>query len=423
MSEWKELRIGDVCQVGDGAHAKVARQKSGVLYLTSKNFEAGRLNLDTIDFISQEDYDRLFSSKSQAIRKPRMNDVLMGIIGTFGNAYKYKKTDCFGVSSSVAVIRPDISKLNPDFLVYILNSENFKFIHRAYSSGSVQGYSNIPTIKSMPIVIPSLQTQQKIVGILRCLDAKIENLRRQNETLERIAQTLFKHWFIDFEFPNEKGEPYRSSGGAMQPSELGEIPAGWRVGNLGSEFDISIGRTPPRKEPEWFSTNNQDVKWISIKDMGICGTYILETSEYLTREAIAQFNVPVIPSNTVILSFKLTVGRVAITLERMLSNEAIAHLKLGKFTSLTSEYIYLFLSQFNFDRLGSTSSIAKAVNSQSIKALELVVPSPEIIMSFHQIVQPLFFKLKGNAKQIQTLTKTRDTLLPKLMNGQIRLKS
>jgi type I restriction enzyme S subunit len=154
--------------------------------------------------------------------------------------------------------------------------------------------------------------------------------------------------------------------------------------------------------------------------MGSCGTYIFETSEYLTREAVTQFNIPVIPSNTVILSFKLTVGRLAITPEAMLSNEAIAHLKtiVG---SPPSEYIYLFLSQFNFNKLGSTSSIATAVNSKNIKALEFIVPTPEIIYNFYQVIRPLFSQLKVNAQQIKTLTKTRDVLLPKLMSGQLRI--
>lgn len=185
MSEWQEVRIGDICKVGDGAHAKVARQEKGVLYLTSKNLDIGRLKLDNVDFIREEDYERLFPEKSKAVTRLQPDDVLMGIIGTFGNAYRYQETDYFGVSSSVAIIRPDSSELNANFLVYLLNSEKFKYVHRAYSSGSVQGYSNIPTIKQMPLLIPSVQSQEKIVAVLKSLDRKIENLRKQNETLEK----------------------------------------------------------------------------------------------------------------------------------------------------------------------------------------------------------------------------------------------
>ncbi len=96
----------------------------------------------------------------------------------------------------------------------------------------------------LKIVLPSRIEQEDIAAVLICLDRKIENLRRQNETLEAIAQTLFKHWFVDFEFPNEDGKPYKSSGGEMVRSELGEIPIGWRVGKLGDEFDILMGQSP-----------------------------------------------------------------------------------------------------------------------------------------------------------------------------------
>lgn len=287
-------------------------------------------------------------------------------------------------------------------------------------SGSAVPSLNRNYIHPLPINAPGYEEQKRIAAVLTCLDRKISNLRQQNETLESIAQTLFKHWFVDFEFPNEDGKPYKSSGGAMVRSDLGDIPVGWSTSTLGKEFDVSIGRTPPRKEPEWFSTDNRDLKWISIKDMGSCGTYIFETSEYLTREAVARFNVAIIPKNTVVLSFKLTVGRVAITSEKMLSNEAIAHLKISS-DFLTSEFIYLFLTQYNFNKLGSTSSIATAVNSKSIKGIELIVPATRVVSNFSQVVTSVFMKLRVNAQQIQTLTQTRDRLLPKLMSGQLRI--
>jgi len=288
-------------------------------------------------------------------------------------------------------------------------------------SGSAIPSTSRPDFYQIDLLLPQLAEQKRIADVLTCLDVRIENLRRQNETLEAIAKTLFKHWFIDFEFPNADGKPYKSSGGGMWRSEIGDIPEGWQAGELEDIADISIGRTPPRKEPEWFSTNSKDVKWISIRDMGNCGIYILDTFEYLTLEAIEKFNVPVIPENTVIVSFKLTVGRLAITTETMLSNEAIAHIKLiDKF--LNAEYIYLFLKQYNFDQLGSTSSIATAVNSKSIKSISILLPCSEMIDYFYQRVSPNFKKIRLNTQQIQTLTKTRDALLPKLMSGQLRVE-
>jgi type I restriction enzyme, S subunit len=207
----------------------------------------------------------------------------------------------------------------------------------------------------------------------------------------------------------------------MVASELGEIPEGWRVGKLGDVANITIGRTPPRQEKEWFTVDSNDIKWISIKDMGNAGVYIINTSEYLTKKAVDTFNIPIIKSNTVIVSFKLTVGRVAITTENMLSNEAIAHINLVDNIN-SVEYMYLFLKQFNFSKLGSTSSIATAVNSKSLKQLILIIPHQNTIEKFTLQVNAIFKKILLNTNQIQTLTKTRDELLPKLMKGEIRVR-
>ena len=207
----------------------------------------------------------------------------------------------------------------------------------------------------------------------------------------------------------------------MIDSELGKIPEGWRVGKLGGEFDITIGRTPPRLETEWFSDKPTGKKWISIKDIGNSEMYISNTSEYLTDEAIEKFNIPIIPENTTILSFKMTVGKLAITTEEMLSNEAIAHLKIKENSNFSTEFIYLFLKGLDFNSLGSTSSIVIAINSTIIKALEVLVPKNQVIRKFNAVIQPIFVKLKNNNFQIQTISILRDTLLPKLMKGEVKV--
>ena len=148
-------------------------------------------------------------------------------------------------------------------------------------------------------------------------------------------------------------------------------------------FDIAIGKTPPRKEPHWFSNNPDDVTWISISDMGSCGVYINSSSEQLTQEAVEKHNVKIVPNNTVILSFKLTVGRIAITDGEMATNEAIAHFKTDK--PEINEYLYCYLKKFNYQTMGSTSSIATAVNSKIIKAMPFIVPTDEEIREIHDI--------------------------------------
>ena len=182
-------------------------------------------------------------------------------------------------------------------------------------------------------------------------------------------------------------------------------------------FDISIGKTPPRKEPQWFSTNTQDVTWVSISDMGTCGLYISSSSEQLAKQAVERHNVKVVPDNTVLLSFKLTVGRIAITNGEMTTNEAIAHFKTDK--KEINEYLYCYLKCFNYQTMGSTSSIATAVNSKIIKGMPFVVPTNDELEEFHGFAAPMFAKIKANQIETDNLTALRDTLLPKLMSGEL----
>jgi type I restriction enzyme S subunit len=220
-----------------------------------------------------------------------------------------------------------------------------------------------------------------------------------------MAETLFRQWFVE-----RRPEPVE-----------GEAKEEWEIKQLKEVTDIAIGRTPPRKELKWFSTNPQDIKWISIKDLGDDGIFISNTSEYLTREAVLEFNIPIIPKDTVVLSFKMTVGRVAITSEEMLSNEAIAHFKFNNETPFSKEYLYLFLKTYKYETLGSTSSIVTAINSAMIKEMEILIPDELTMKTFKSETEPIFNKIKSNQTQIRTLTALRDTLLPKLMSGEIRV--
>ena len=151
--------------------------------------------------------------------------------------------------------------------------------------------------------------------------------------------------------------------------------------------------------------------------MGTCGLYISSSSEQLTKEAVDRHNVKIVPDNTVLLSFKLTVGRIAITNGEMTTNEAIAHFKTDK--KEINEYLYCYLKCFNYQTMGSTSSIATAVNSKIIKGMPFIVPTDDELMDFHSVAAPMFAKIKANQTESENLTAVRDTLLPKLMSGEL----
>ena len=141
--------------------------------------------------------------------------------------------------------------------------------------------------------------------------------------------------------------------------------------------DLKIGRTPPRKESQWFNTTGDGYKWVSIKDMGACGRYISDTSEYLIEQAKDNFNIPIVERGTVLLSFKLTVGRVCIATDTMLTNEAIAQLPIRNKKLVDAKYLYYYLKGYNFNQLGSTSSIATAINSTYLRRMKIELPDIE----------------------------------------------
>lgn len=232
--------------------------------------------------------------------------------------------------------------------------------------------------------------------------------RARNHNLEEQAQALYKSWFVDF-------EPFKS--GKFIESELGMIPEGWSVKKAEEFCEINIGKTPPRKEHQWFSNDSSDVTWISISDMGPSGVYISKSSEMLTKEACKKFNVIIVPEGTVLLSFKLTVGRVSIAAKDLTTNEAIARFLAP--TDAVRSYLYLALKSYDYSKLGSTSSIATAVNSKIIKEMALLCPPSDIIEKFDVYVSGIFSSIKTLQNEISCLCEQRDSLLPRLMSGEI----
>ena len=421
------LTIGDIAKVFDGPHATPKKIESGPYFLSISSLENGKLDLSKSAHLSDEDF-----AKWTRRVTPEAGDILFSYETRLGEVAMMPAgvTACLG--RRMGLLRPDRTKILPEYLLYAYQSNAFQEIIRAKTiHGATVDRIALKELPSFPIQVPPLPEQQKIVDILKGYDRKLVLNLETNQTLEQMAQAIFKSWFVDFEpvkakMNGEQPEGMDAATASLFPeklveSELGLIPEGWDVLPSEKVATVAIGKTPPRKEPQWFSEDSKDVTWISIRDMGNTGTFALDSSEYLTQEAVDKFNVKVIPDNTLILSFKLTVGRIAITHGEMTTNEAIAHYKLSDNARVSTNYLYSYMKQFNFDSLGSTSSIAKAVNSKIIKALPVVVPSKEVLDSFDTLVKPLFDKIKSNQMENQSLEDLRNTLLPKLLSGEIEL--
>ena len=282
------------------------------------------------------------------------------------------------------------------FLYYLLLYNRDRIEH--LGSGTTFKEVSGSTMRGIEVSVPdTIEEQKKISSVLSMLDDKIEQNVKINENLLQQAQALYREMFVNT--TNDQRRTCRAE----------------------EYFDIAIGKTPPRKEHQWFTTNPSDVTWVSISDMGNCGTYISRSSEQLTQEAVDRFNIKVIPSNTVLLSFKLTVGRIAITHGEMTTNEAIAHFKTDK--PFINEYLYCYLKDFNYQTMGSTSSIATAVNSKIIKAMPFVVPTDEEISRFHSVAGPMFEQILNNQLENDSLAGLRDSLLPRLLSGELDVSS
>lgn len=346
----------------------------------------------------------------------------------------------------------DPEYLDYRFLMYVLLAENKSYSR--FSHGTTHQTIYFPEVKAFHVCLPSLREQYLISNILESLDNKIELNRQTNKTLEKMAQALFKSWFVDFDpvidnaleagntIPDElQDRAERRKQQLAKPDhqplpddirqifptefelneELGWVPMGWVVKKADEVSDVAIGKTPPRKQKEWFSSSKKsNVVWVSIRDMGGVSAHISNSSEYLTHEAIDKFNVKVVPKDSVLLSFKLTLGRVSIANCDLTTNEAIAHFSNPKH-ELSKEYIYCYLKCFSYEKLGSTSSIATAVNSKIIKAMPLLVPNEKILHAFQGKSKYWFSRMELISRESSALGTLRDTLLPKLISGELRL--
>ena len=302
---------------------------SGVPVLNGSNLQGFELVEDSFGYVTEEKADSL--KKANAHR----GDIVITHRGTIGQIVyipQNSKFERYVISQSQFRVTCNKDIVLPEYLTYYFHTREgqYKLLSNASQVGVPALARASTTFRKLEIDLPSIEIQRKAIDIILELQQKIAVNRRICANLEAQAQALFKHWFIDF-------APFKD--GKFVESELGMIPEGWRVGAAMDLFNINIGKTPPRQEPIWFSKNQNDVKWISISDLGKSGTFIIDSSEKLTKEAIKKHHIIVVPKNTILLSFKLTIGRVAICNSEMTTNEAIARFYLNDKSEM--EYLYL----------------------------------------------------------------------------------
>ena len=456
-------KLGNYISVQNGYAFKskdFIKNLSGIPVIKIGNVTGGSfIDLSSYDTISEEIARKVKSFQTKD------DDILIAMTGAnVGKVSRIAKgtQPCLINQRVGRFILKEDCPYSSDFIYYLVSSnKSFQYFSNT-ADGAAQPNISGKLIEDLEFPDISPKSANKAGKYLKVLDEKIQLNTQINQTLEQIAQALFKSWFVDFDPVRAKVQAL-SDGLSLEQAELAamqtisgktpeeltalsqtqpdryaelaetakafpcemvevdgvEVPKGWEYKPTDELFDIGIGKTPPRKETEWFSTNPDDMQWISIKDMGNSGVFITESSEFLTNQAVDKFNIRKIPENTVLLSFKLTIGRVSITTCETTTNEAIVHFKITDKSFLTTEYLYLFFQQFDFNSLGSTSSIATAVNSKTIKGIEILIPNEELIKAFQMKISNIFAQIKNLTMENKNLVETRDLLLPKLLNGEI----
>ena len=397
MSEWIEKSLGEVTSyIAKGIPPKyIEKLTENAIYVLNQKCNR--------DFAISYESARIHDLTKKRVADEKMlneGDVLVNSTGegTAGRIAQlwdipYPTT----TDGHMITLRPT-EEVDPLYYGYAIKAQQALIESLAEGSTGQTEINRKRLQEEVIIAFPKDKDKQNCTAkILDNIDKKITINNEINRNLLEQALAIYHKMFVETE--NEKRSTCRTD----------------------EFFDITIGQTPPRKESEWFSENPSDCVWISISDMGSCGTFVTDSSEYLTREAVDNHNVKVVPDNTVILSFKLTVGRVAITVGETTTNEAIAHFNTSKDNIV--EYLYCYLKLFDFGSLGSTSSIGTAVNSKTIKAMDFVVPGEEELQEFCGIVRPMFEQIKKNQFANQNLVTMRDSLLPKLMSGELDISN
>ena len=392
-SEWNHFALGEITELVIDYRGKTPKKlggdwcKQGYRALSAKNIKTGRIvQAETIRYIDESLYRKWMKDEVQR------GDILITSEAPFGQIFFWDSDEKIVLSQRLFCVRIK-PEYDARFIYYYMTTPEFQSELDGRATGTTVIGLRQPELMKCVIRCPEIQEQKVIAAILSSIDAKIIANEKVNENLEQQAMALYRQMFVE------------NNNDARRECRADEY------------FDISIGKTPPRKEAQWFSMNPTDCIWVSISDMGRCGMYIADSSEYLTHESVDKFNIKVVPDNTVLLSFKLTVGRVAITDGAMVTNEAIAHFKTDK--PEINEYLYCYLKDFNYQTMGSTSSIATAVNSKIIKAMPFVIPTDAELVSFHSATAPMFEMIKTRQRENTRLAELRDSLLPKLMSGEI----
>ena len=410
----RQITIGEIAEI----NANSLTQKDmfqEIMYLDTGNIT--RNEIDNIQVLNVM-MDKI---PSRAKRKVKDKTIIYSTVRPNQEHYGFLENpgDNFIISTGFSTI--DVYDENTDekFIYYLLTQKHITDYLHTIGENSVSSYPSInpDDIANLKFAVPDLKTQQSIAAVLSALDKKIALNKQINARLEEMAKTLYDYWFVQFDFPDANGKPYKSSGGEMVFDETlkREIPKGWEVKKLKDAMQIVRGASP-RPIDDFLSDNG--IPWIKISDATATSTpFIFKTKEFIKSNG-KQYSRYLYP-NTLILSNSATPG-----IPRIVELECCVHdgwlIIENLKNSLFNEFMYFYFLNFKekIMNLGS-GSIFKNLKTEYIKELDLIIPNKETLENAKTIFSDVFKKIKNTQKQNYHLIQLRDFLLPMLMNGQV----
>lgn len=399
--EWKEVRLGDVCsELSDGLHKAPKFIVNGeYIFVNAKNLYNGYiLDNDPTKKTSHEEYLKY--------KKPLgKHSILYSIDGTIGNIAKYRGEKCvLGKGACYINCNPEI--VESSYLYYQLQSPHFKSYIHLMSTGSTIKHISLKTMRDYVFELPSLEDQRHIASILSSLDRKIEMNNKINADLEEMAQAIFKNWFVDF-------EPFKD--GKFVDSELGKIPEGWKVGRLTDVIKLMPGGTPKTSEPLYW--DNGTIPFFSPKDVN--GVYCFATEKHITEAGLNKCSSNLYPKDTIFITCRGTVGKVCLVACDMAMNQSNYAIKA---IDGYSQYYVFFLVKSVVERLikKSNGAVFSAITSKDFDE-EILIPSQNAVEDFTNVIDGFFRRIFTIGTENSRLSLLRDTLLPRLMSGELEV--
>ncbi len=427
----ESARLKDLCHaeggIQTGPFGSQLHQKDyvdvGTPIVTVENLGENRIESTDVPRVSDADRERLgrYSLKE--------GDIVFSRVGSVDRRALIRKTEDGWLFSGRCIrVRPDPAKIDSGFLSWFFGLTGFVNHINSIAVGATMPSLNTSIMEGLPIYYPSLEEQRTIAHILGTLDDKIELNRRMNETLEGIARALFKSWFIDFDPVRAKAEGRQPFGmdaetAALFPdqfedSELGEIPKGWKIGAIQDYYDILGGTTPSTKVAGYWGGS---IPFATPKDLStVSSSYLVSTERSITDEGLSQIGSGIIRKGSFLLSSRAPIGYMAFNDVDVAINQGI--IAAASKSSLSPSYIY-FWSSFKMEYIKSVAngSTFLEVSKGSFKKLKMLAPPSELIGIFNSHVDQQLSAILNNEKENRTLVELRDSLLPKLISGEIRV--